>query len=156
MPRTKNEWTLWAVAASCVLHVVEEYLTGWQGWAQQTLGIAVSSNTFLAANAVLVVIALLTAGLGWRRPVLSLIVPSATLINAIFLHLLPTLIQGRVAPGLYTAALLYVPFSSWALMGAAGDGVPRADIATAFVVGAGMMGSVLLAARVLSIVSLGE
>jgi hypothetical protein len=32
-----NEWTLWAVAVSCALHPIEEYVTGWQRWASQTL-----------------------------------------------------------------------------------------------------------------------
>ena len=86
------------------------------------------TTRFLVANAILVVAALLLARVGWRHPALSLIIPSATLINAVFFHILPTIVQGRVAPGVYTAALFYVPFSSWALIGAARDGVrPHGD-----------------------------
>ena len=55
-----SEWTLW-VAVSCALHVAEEYLTGWQEWARQTLGIVMPTTRFLVANAVLVVVALLLA-----------------------------------------------------------------------------------------------
>jgi hypothetical protein len=138
------------VAVSCAFHVAEEYLTGWQQWARQTLGIVMPTTRFLVANAVLVVVALLLARVGWRRPVLSLVIPSATLINAVFFHILPTIVQGRVSPGVYTAALLYVPFSSWALIGAARDGVARTAIAIALVAGTLMMGSVVLAARWLS------
>src|SRR6185436_13612175 len=105
---------------------------------------------FLAANAVLVAAAFVLARVGWRRPELSLVIPSATLINGVFFHILPTLVQGRVSPGVYTSALLYVPFSSWALIGAARDGVPRTAIATAFAGGALMMASVVLGARWLS------
>jgi hypothetical protein len=101
----------------CVLHVAEEYLTGWQEWARQTLGIVMPTSRFLFANTVLVILALLFARLGWRRPVLSLIIPSATLVNAVFFHILPTVVQGRVSPGVYTATLLYLPFSTWALVG---------------------------------------
>ncbi|MFI5110897.1 MAG: HXXEE domain-containing protein, partial [Terriglobales bacterium] len=108
------------------------------------------TTRFLVANAVLVVVALLLARVGWRRPALSLIIPSATLVNAVFFHIVPTIVQGRVSPGIYTAALLYVPFSSWALVGAARDGVARTAIATAFVVGALMMASVVMGARWLS------
>jgi hypothetical protein len=124
-PEKTSEWTLWVVAVSCAFHPLEEYLTGWLGWARQTLGIVMPTTRFLVANAVLVVAALLLARVGWRRPVLSLVIPSATLVNAVFFHILPTIIQRRVSPGLYTAALLYVPFSSWALIGAARDGVAR-------------------------------
>jgi hypothetical protein len=138
------------VAVSCAFHVAEEYLTGWQEWARQTLGIVMPTPRFLAANAVLVVVALLLARVGWRRPALSLVIPSATLVNAVFFHILPTIVQNRLSPGIYTAALLYVPFSSWALVGAARDGVARTAIATALVAGALMMASVVLVARWLS------
>jgi Protein of unknown function with HXXEE motif len=91
---------------------VEEYFTGWQAWANQTLGIAMPTGRFLVANAVLFGAALTFARLGWRRPSLSLVIPAATLVNAIFFHLLPKVVQNRVSPGVYTATLLYVPFSS--------------------------------------------
>jgi hypothetical protein len=151
LPReTTSEWTLWVVAVSCALHVTEEYVTGWQQWARQTLGIVMPTPRFLAANAVLVVVALLLAGVGWRRPALTLVIPSATLVNALFFHILPTIVQGRVSPGVYTAAFLYLPFSSWALVGAARDGVPRTAIATAVVAGTVVMVSVVLGAIWLS------
>lgn len=146
-PDKTSEWTLWVVAVSCVFHPAEEYLTGWQEWARQTLGIVMPTSIFLVANAVLAVAALLLARVGWRRPALSLVIPSATLVNALFFHILPTILQRRVSPGLYTAALLYVPFSSWALVGAARDGVARTAIATAMVAGTLMMASVVLGAR---------
>ena len=145
--RRTSEWTLWVVAASCALHVAEEYLTGWQAWARQTLGIVMPTAPFLAANAVLVAAAVVLARVGWRRPELSLVIPSATWVNGVFFHILPTLVQGRVSPGVYTAVLLYLPFSSWALIGAARDGVPRKAIATAFVTGTLVMTGVVLAAR---------
>jgi len=153
---TTSEWTLWVVAVSCVFHVAEEYLTGWQEWARQTLGIVMPTGRFLGANAVLVVVALLLARVGWRRPALSLVIPSATLANAVFFHILPTIVQRRVSPGIYTAALLYVPFSSWALVGAAREGVSRTTIATALVSGTLMMASVVLAARWLGNAGYGE
>jgi hypothetical protein len=145
-----SEWTLWVVAVSCALHVGEEYLTGWQEWARQTLGIVMPTTRFLVANAVLVVVALLLARVGWRQPALALVIPSATLVNAVFFHILPTILQHRASPGIYTAALLYVPFSSWALIGAARDGVARTAIATGLAAGSGMMASVVLGARALS------
>jgi hypothetical protein len=145
-----REWTLWVVAVSCALHVAEEFLTGWPEWARQTLGIVMPSARFLAANALLVIAAFVLAHVGWRRPALSLVIPSATLVNGVVFHILPTLVLGRVSPGVYTAALLYAPFSSWALIGAARDGVPPKAIGTAMVAGTVMMFGVVLAARWLS------
>ena len=152
---TTSEWTLWVVAISTAFHVAEEYLTGWQEWARQELGIVMPTTRFLFANVVLVVVALLLARVGWRRPALSLVIPSATLVNAIFFHIIPTILQSRVSPGIYTAALLYVPFSSWALIGAARDGVAQRAIATALASGTLMMASVVLGARWLTDASSG-
>jgi hypothetical protein len=149
-PKTTSEWTLWVVAVSCALHAAEEYLTGWQEWAGPTLGIVMPTARFLVMNGVLVLAALLLARVGWRRPALTLVIPSATLVNAVFFHILPTIVRGRVSPGIYTAALLYVPFSSWALGGAARDGVARTAIATAVAAGTLMMAGVVLGARWLS------
>jgi hypothetical protein len=141
------EWTLWAVAVSSALHVTEEYLTGWQGWARETLGITAPTPLFLFVNAVMVVVAFLMARVGWRRPALALIIPSATLVNAVFFHVLPTIVMRQVSPGVYTAVLLYLPFSSWALIGAARDGVRPTAIATGFGAGTLLMICVVLGAR---------
>ena len=145
--KTTSEWTLWVVAASCALHVAEEYLTGWQQWARETLGIVMPTARFLFINAVLVVAAFFLARTGWRRPALSLVIPAATLVNAVFFHILPTVVQRRVSPGVYTAALLYVPFSSWAFLGAWRDGVPKRALAVALIAGTLMMLAVVLGAR---------
>jgi hypothetical protein len=149
-PGKTREWTLWVVAVSCALHVAEELITGWQAWARDALGIVMPTARFLAVNAILVAAAFVLARVGWRRPALSLVIPSATLVNGVFFHILPTIVQGRISPGVYTAALLYVPFSSWALIGAARDGVPPKAIGTAMASGTLMMFSVVLAARWLS------
>jgi Protein of unknown function with HXXEE motif len=142
-----REWTLWAVAVSCALHATDEYLTGWQQWALQTLGIVMPTMRFFVANVVLVVVALVFARVGWRRPRFSLVIPAATLVNAIFFHILPTIAQSRASPGFYTATLLYVPFSSWALLGAWRDGVPGRAIAEAMAAGTLMMVGVVLGAK---------
>ena len=148
--KTANEWTLWVVAASCALHVAEEFFTGWQHWALDTVGIVMPTARFLFMNAVLVIAAVVLANIGWKRPTLSLIIPAATLVNAIFFHIVPTIVQRRVSPGVYTAALLYLPISSWAFVGARRDGVPGRAMALASVFGTLMMTAVVLTARWLS------
>jgi len=145
--RPTSEWTLWVVALSCALHVAEEYFTGWQPWARETLGIVMPTARFLFMNVLLVSAAAVFASIGWKRPTLSLIIPAATLVNAIFFHILPTIGQNRVSPGVYTAVLLYLPFSSWAFVGAWRDGVPKRAMALASILGALMMMAVVLIAR---------
>lgn len=150
MNRTTSEWTLWVVAASSAIHATEEYLTGWQSWARDSLGISMPIALFVVANATLVAVGVSLARVGWRRPTLSLVIPVATLANAILFHLLPTVVQGRRSPGVYSAALLYLPFSTWALVGAARDGVPRSAIAKAAIAGLGVALGVVMGARLLT------
>jgi hypothetical protein len=139
------------VAASCALHPIEEYFTGWQRWASQTLGIVMPTALFVFGNAALAVAAVSFARIGWRRPTLSLMIPAATLVNAVFFHILPTVVQHKVSPGVYTATLLYLPFSLWAFFGARRDGVTARAMAAAFVAGAFLMLAVVLGARSLNV-----
>jgi len=148
--KATHEWTLWVVAASCALHPTEEYFTGWQPWAVEALGIAMPTSRFVTMNLVLVVMACVLARVGWKVPTLSLIIPAATLVNAIFFHILPTVVQKRISPGIYTASILYVPFSTWAILGAWRDGVPKRSIGLAVLLGTLMMVTVVLLARSLS------
>jgi hypothetical protein len=55
-----------------------------------------------------------------------------------------------VSPGVYTAVLLYVPFSSWAFVGAWRDAAPKRALAAALIIGTLMMISVVLTAKWLS------
>jgi len=148
--RAANEWTLWIVAASCALHPIEEYFTGWQRWASQTLGIVMPTALFVFMNAALLVAAVSCARIGWRRPTLSLIIPAATLVNAVFFHILPTVVQHKVSPGVYTATLLYLPFSLWAFIGARHDGVAARAMVAASVAGTFLMLAVVFGARSLN------
>jgi hypothetical protein len=146
-----HEWTLWVVAVSCALHATEEYLSGWQIWAVNALGIAMPTSRFVIGNLVLVVMACVLARVGWKLPTLSLIIPAATLVNAIFFHILPTVVQKRISPGIYTASILYVPFSIWAIFGSWRDGVRVRSIGLAVLLGTLMMLMVVLLARSLSV-----
>jgi len=150
VPCRTHEWTLWAVAAACILHPIEEFTTGWQAWARPALGIVMPSAVFIVANTILALFALCMARVGWRRPALSLVIPSATLVNAVFFHILPTVVQQQRSPGVYTAALLYLPFSTWALVGASRDGVGWKPIAAGVTGGTALMLMVFFGARALT------
>ena len=95
--RTRNDepWVLWVVAVSCALHATEELSTGWQSSARDALGIAMPTSLFVVMNAILVVVAVMTARVGWRRPTIALIIPCATLVNALAFHMAPTLLRSR-------------------------------------------------------------
>ena len=128
-------WVLWVVAISFALHASEEYFTGWQSWALQISGIVVPTSLFISANFVAVVAAFVVAWNGWKWPAVSLIFPAATLVNGIFFHILPTIAMRRVSPGVYTASLLYLPFSSYAFFAAWRNRFSRKSMALAFLLG---------------------
>jgi hypothetical protein len=102
-------------------------------------------------SAVLVVGAFGLARVGCRFPAASLVVPAATLVDAVFFHILPTIVQGRISPGVYTATALYLPFSTWAFVDAAKDNVPRGVLMVGAGCGTLMMVAVVLTARCLSV-----
>jgi len=55
--------------------------------------------------------------IGWRLPEVSLTFPALTLINSLFFHIGPTLVQRRFSPGTIIAALLFLPVGIWAYYG---------------------------------------
>jgi uncharacterized protein with HXXEE motif len=137
-------WVLWVVAISFALHASEEYFTGWQSWALQISGVVVPASLFITANFVAVVAAFAVACNGWKWPAVSLIFPAVTLVNGIFFHILPTIAMRRASPGVYTATLLYLPFSSYAFFVALRDRVSRKSVALAFLLGVALNCAVVL------------
>jgi hypothetical protein len=129
MAAVASERRLWAVAAAAVLHVLEEYLLDWVGYTRAVSGIVVTWPQFWTANAAFIVIAVAAAAVGWRAPVLALGLPALVLINGLVFHIAPTVALGRVSPGVFTSALLYLPLGAWAYAGARRDGVLTGRVA---------------------------
>ena len=135
MSSGRHERLLWVVAGATALHAAEELLTGWLPWASASLGIAMPAAVFIIMNAVLFGLALLFASFGWWQPVPGLSIAFATLLNAVCFHIAPSIIARTLTPGVFTAVLLYVPFSSWVIAGALRDGVPERSVGIAAAVG---------------------
>jgi len=146
----RYEWTLWVVAAATALHATDELLTGWLEWAPRTLGIRIPLSLFVVMNAVLTIVAFALARGGWRRPTAAVVIPTATLANGVLFHILPSFVEHRAAPGLVTAVSLYLPFSTWALVGARKDGVARRSIGVGAIIGMCLALGVVLGARAIS------
>ncbi len=60
---------------------------------------------------------------GWRMPEASLAFPAVALVNGVFAHIGPTVIQRRFSPGTITAVGLFLPIGAWSYVGAYLDGV---------------------------------
>ena len=138
------EWVLWVLVTASALHVVEEQVLGWQGWAATTLGkvlgVRPTWGNFTAVNTSLLILGISCASIGWRAPEFALALPALCLVNALFFHLLPSFLARRPNPGVFTATTLYIPLSIWIYAVAREDGVLTTRVlAISLILGAALM-----------------
>jgi hypothetical protein len=135
-----HEYLLWFATAAYALHVLEEYEYNWRDWARRVLKLPVEWNTFYIANAIVIVLGVCAAGIGWREPWFSLAFPALMLVNATFFHILPFLWTRINSPGMFTAVLLFYPVAGWVYYGAWADGVLQTrDVILSAAIGAAIM-----------------
>lgn len=118
-----HEFVLWILSAAYALHIMEEFCLDWKDWANTQLHLPVTWPHFYVVNAVVVVLGISVGMVGWRCPEFSLMFSALMLINAVFFHILPTVLQRTFSPGVITAVLLFLPLALWAYYGAWQDGV---------------------------------
>ncbi len=118
-----NEYILWVAVIAYVAHIMEEYTWDWKNWAEALSGLTIGWEAFFVTNAAVVVLGVSCAQIGWRCPAVSLMFPALMLINGLFFHLGPTLVQRRFSPGTLTAVVFFIPVGTWTFLGAHQDGV---------------------------------
>lgn len=136
-----HEYVLWIALTAYCIHILEEYELHWRDWARSVLRIAVDWDSFYLANAIVVVLGICVAMVGWRAAWFALTLPALMLINATFFHIFPTIITGVYSPGLATAVALFYPVGAWAYYGAWLDGALSAQV----VIVSGVLGALLMA-----------
>lgn len=62
-------------------------------WANHVLGPPVTWPDFYVTNAVVVVLGIVAAQVGWRLPAIALAFPALMLINAVFFHVAPFFVE---------------------------------------------------------------
>lgn len=139
-----HSWVLWLGIIAVGLHVMEEYAEGWLVWANRQVGprfgVTFSQADFFFAAFLLVFYALAGAAIGWWAPAVSLAVPALFIVNAVFLHMLPSVRGDRMTPGTLSAVFIYLPVAAWMFWAAAEDGVlDFGTIVLAFVLGTALM-----------------
>ena len=140
---------LWVALAAYGLHALEEFMLDWKSWANHVLGLPVDWPGFYVTNALVVVLGVVAAEVGWRLPAISLAFPALMLINAVFFHIAPYLVTRRFSPGLITAVFLFLPLGYWIIQGAQQDGVLTAEITlAAFAIAAGLMACPVLMLKI--------
>ena len=139
-----HSWVLWLGVIAVGLHVMEEYVEGWTAWANRQVGprfgVTFTQVDFLFAAFLLVFYALAAAAIGWWAPAVSLAVPALFIVNAIFLHMIPSARGDRLTPGTLSAVFIYLPVAAWMFWAAAEDGVlDFGTVVLAFVLGTALM-----------------
>jgi hypothetical protein len=132
----------WLAVAAYGMHILEEFTFDWRNWARNVLKLPVEWDHFYVTNALVIVLGVVAAELAATLPLVALGFAALMIINATFFHVLPFIrAKGRFSPGLITAVLLFYPLGIACFRVAdAGPG----DIATAFLIGAGLMASPVL------------
>lgn len=118
-----HEYFLWIATLAYGLHIIEEMLFDWRGWARGFLKLPAEWNEFYVFNAFVILYGCISAIIGWKYPIISLSFPAFMLVNAIFFHLLPVMVSRRFSPGLFTALVLFVPIAGLTYYGASIDNV---------------------------------
>lgn len=143
-----HEYLLWIPLAVYTVHVLEEATLNWRTWVQQSLGLEVSWFIFCIANSAVMFFTIATAMVGWKIPAFALSISALMIINAIFFHILPTILQKRFSPGVITATLLFVPTSIFIYYCAHLDGVLSVSVLIqSLILGALIMASPMLFLR---------
>jgi Protein of unknown function with HXXEE motif len=131
--------------------MLEEYELNWRDWARFVLHLPVEWGSFYIVNALVVVLGVCFAAVGWRAPWFGLGLPALMLINAIFFHVLPTVVTRVYSPGVFTAVTLFLPVAGWAYYGAWLDGVLTVQTGIlSFIFGALLMASPIVLLKVKS------
>jgi len=144
-----HEYVLWIALTAYGLHILEEFELNWRDWARNILRLPVEWESFYIVNALVVVLGVCCAAVGWRQPWFALALPALMLINATFFHVLPTLVTRVYSPGLTTAVALFYPVAGWAYYGAWRDGsLTMAEAILSVVLGAALMASPIVLLKI--------
>jgi hypothetical protein len=96
-----------------LVHVAEETLTGFMKWFKEFLGFRISVTEDVVVNAIFLIALAIGALVSNTYPIFSLGAVGFVFINFWF-HVIGTIKLRRYSPGLISAALLYLPLSSYA------------------------------------------
>lgn len=118
-----REYVLWIATAAYGLHMIEETIYNWHDWVRRVLGLQAEWSEFYIVNAIVIVLGVSCAMVGWRKPAAALAFPAFMLVNAVLFHITPVIVTGTYSPGVFTAVALFLPIGTWAYWGAWRDGV---------------------------------
>jgi hypothetical protein len=96
------------------LHIIEEHILGWYDWARKTMNISLGWEQYVITEAAILIMGLTAAMLSGTPMGPTLVVAFATLllINAVFFHIVPMLVNGgKFSPGVISGVFLFLPLA---------------------------------------------
>jgi hypothetical protein len=82
---------------------------------------------FYVVNALVIILGVTCAAVGWRQPWFALAFPALMVINATFFHVLRAVVTRINSPGLATTLLLFYSVAAWTYYGTWKDGILTAE-----------------------------
>ncbi len=127
----------WLAVGAYALHILEEHVLGWHGWARKTMNLPMEWDAYTTVEVVLLILGAIAAMLAPALPVLALAYAAFLVINVTFFHLLPMIISGgKFSPGIMTGVVLFYPIGYYAY---AGTSLPQNTIIWSVVIGAAII-----------------
>jgi hypothetical protein len=127
----------WLAVGAYALHILEEHILGWHGWARKTINLSMDWDAYTTVEVVLLILGAIAAMLAPAMPILALAYAAFLIINVTFFHLLPMIISGgKFSPGIITGIVLFYPVGYYAY---AGVGLPMPTILGSVLIGAAII-----------------
>jgi hypothetical protein len=127
----------WLAVGAYALHILEEHILGWHGWARKTINLSMDWDAYTTVEVVLLILGAIAAMLAPAMPILALAYAAFLIINVTFFHLLPMIISGgKFSPGIITGIVLFYPIGYYAY---AGVSLPMSTILGSIVIGAAII-----------------
>lgn len=124
----------WLAVGAYALHIVEEHILGWQGWAKRSMNLSIDADSYVVVEIAFLILGVIGAMLVQVAPVYALAFGAFLLINVTFFHLLPMLVSGgKFSPGILTGIFLFYPIGYYEF---AGSNLPQKSLIAAGVIGA--------------------
>jgi hypothetical protein len=119
----QHDWVLWLAATAIAMHTIEERLLNWLPWGRRRLRYNGTWEHYYVLTGALGLAGVAAAVIGWRFPIYAVGLLVEMYIDAIFLHIAPTIWYREFSPGVLSSVFIYLPVASVCLYYAASDGV---------------------------------
>jgi hypothetical protein len=127
---------VWLAVGAYALHIVEEHVLDWFGWARKTMSLDMTREVYVTIEAAFVVLGVVAAMVTSAMPAVGLAFIAMLVINVTFFHVLPMAMSGGgYSPGTISGLLFYVVGWS-AMMGATAT---ASNVTWAVVIGAAVI-----------------